>query len=216
MICVSISNVTFQTAVMLAAKYPFVEFRLDKLPVSQEESTELFSIARQCIATCRPVPGMLKRRRVMLENAIDSGADYVDIEIDAKDNLLAEINRKIQQSNSKLILSYHNFVKTPDWNSLCEIYKRARGHHADLVKIACMVRNTEDNYTLLSLCSEFPNLIVIGMGKAGRITRILAPLSGSPFTFAYPDTQFATAPGQLPYSKMRDIVAKLKGFLHEN
>ncbi|NOZ12817.1 MAG: type I 3-dehydroquinate dehydratase [Acidobacteria bacterium] len=216
MICVSIADVTAETAAALAAGYPFVEFRLDRLPVSLKESTELFSIAKQCIATCRPVPGMEDRRILMLENALRNGADFVDIEIDAEDELLKKMEKNIRQSASKLIVSYHNYEETPEMSGLMKIYETARKRHADLVKIACMVRNPQDNCTLLSLCSECQNLIVIGMGEAGRISRILAPLSGSPFTFAYPDAQSNTAPGQLPYSKMRDIIDNLKELLHEN
>ena len=40
------------------------------------------------------------------------------------------------------------------------------------------------------------------MGPAGRATRLLAPLLGSPFTFCSPDEGAATAPGQLTRAMM--------------
>ena len=48
-------------------------------------------------------------------------------------------------------------------------------------------------------------MVVLGMGEMGKITRIMAPFLGAEFTFAAMDEGKETAPGQIPYLKMKEI-----------
>ncbi|MCK5879945.1 MAG: type I 3-dehydroquinate dehydratase [Holophagae bacterium] len=211
MICVSINDVSYELAAEYARRYHFVEFRLETLSVSMEEAGDLFSIAEKSIATCRPRPQLETRRKLLLETGLKNGADFIDIEIDAKDHLLEEMGETVRKSGSKLIVSYHNFEKIPEEPKLIEVYEKAREHDADIIKIACAVHSHEDNIRLLSLCVQYPSVLAIGMGPLGRLSRILAPIVGSvPFTFACPDDQPATAPGQLPYKRMKQLHMEFK------
>lgn len=69
----------------------------------------------------------------------------------------------------------------------------------DIMKIATMVRKEEDVRVLLRLLLEKEKdeeMIVIGMGAKGQLTRILGPLFGSYLT--YVSTPYGeTAPGQI-------------------
>jgi 3-dehydroquinate dehydratase len=48
------------------------------------------------------------------------------------------------------------------------------------------------------------------MGDLGKISRIAALFMGAEFTFASASDEFATAPGQISYTKLRTIVELLK------
>lgn len=214
MICVSISDVSYELASEYARRYSFVEFRMETLAISMEEAATLFSVAEKSVATCRPRIGKENRRKLLLETALDNGADFVDIEIDAKDHILEEMGKTVRKSGAELIVSYHNFEETPDETKLIEVYAKAREQNADIVKIACSVNSQKDNIRLLSLCVRYPSVLAIGMGKLGRLSRVLAPIMGSPFTFACPDDQSPTAPGQLPYKRMKQLHREFQGFFH--
>jgi len=217
MICVSISKVSYDLAAEYARKYPFVEFRLETLPISLEEAGNLFSIAERSVSTCRPMSGQEERREKVLKIAIESGTDFVDLEIDeieANEQTLTDIRERVQRAETKLIISYHNFKKTPQKSELETIYEKAIQYGADIVKIACAVHHQEDNLRLLSLCTEYQPVLAIGMGPMGIFTRVLGPFLGNPFTFAHPDDQSPTAPGQLSYSRMKTLQTELKELFH--
>ena len=214
MICVSISKVSYELAAEYARKYPFVEFRLDTLAISLEEAGNLFSIAERSISTCRPRPGQEERREKLLKIGIESGADFVDLEIEADKQMLTDIRERVRCAETKLIISYHNFKETPQKSELETIYEKAIQYGADIVKIACAVHRQEDNLRLLSLCAEYQSVLAIGMGPMGTFTRVLGPFLGNPFTFAHPDDQPPTAPGQLPYSRMKSLQTELKELFH--
>ena len=55
---------------------------------------------------------------------------------------------------------------------------------ADIAKIACKSHAEPDNARLLGLLDDPRQIVIVAMGAKGRITRALAPLLGSPFTFA--------------------------------
>ncbi len=214
MICVSIRDVPYKLAAEYARKYPFVEFRLETLPVSEKEATALFAIAKKSIATCRPLTGQEQRRKLLLNTGLEYGADFVDIELDSEDKMLEEIGGSLGKFNAKLIISYHNFKETPVDSELIEIYEKAHEYNADIIKIACAVHTHEDNLRLLSFCVRYPSALVIGMGPKGRLTRLLSPFLGSPFTFACPDEQPAAAPGQLSYSRMKQLQNQIQDIFH--
>ena len=51
---------------------------------------------------------------------------------------------------------------------------------------------------------------MIGMGKKGRITRVVAPLVGSPFTFASLIEGRETAEGQIDKAALGSLMETLK------
>ena len=81
---------------------------------------------------------------------------------------------------------------------------------ADIAKIACKVKSNGDNARLLSLLDSKKEIIVIGMGRKGRITRITAPLLGSPITFAALEKGKETAEGQMTLDKMKELYEMVK------
>ena len=68
----------------------------------------------------------------------------------------------------------------------------------------------KDNARLLGLLDSNKNVVVIGMGELGKITRIIAPILGSKFTFASLSRGKETADGQMENGKMKDMIGKLR------
>ena len=72
-----------------------------------------------------------------------------------------------------------------------------------------MVHSSRDNARLLGLLDDSKKIVVIGMGDKGRITRIAAPLLGSPFTFASLSKGKETAPGQIDKEKLEALLRNI-------
>lgn len=211
MICVSIGNVPLKQAARIASTCDMVEFRLDLLPVvTVHDVNYLISAHKNAVATCRP--GGTSDRETLLGQAIESGATYVDLEIDGDPDYLTRLVGRAARAGCRVILSYHNFNGTPPREELHQIRNEAWTKGADICKIATMCHTTMDAGRLLSLLGEDAHRsVIIGMGSTGTITRIAALPLGSPFTFAAPDLTEETAPGQLSMTAIRTILDMLDG-----
>jgi len=53
------------------------------------------------------------------------------------------------------------------------------------------------------------------MGRKGRLTRILAPLLGCPFTYASIDGGKETAEGQIDAASLRRILLEFRGYVQD-
>lgn len=118
--------------------------------------------------------------------------EYIDLEYHVPSDFSKEIAK---HPEIKLILSYHNFQKTPE--NLEGLYQEIKKIPAHFYKIAVMPHSSTDALRLICWAKQFKNLIAISMGANGQISRILAPVMHSPFTYASLDESLSTAPGQL-------------------
>lgn len=146
-----------------------------------------------------------------LLKAIDAGCALVDIEIETRDELKQRVINKAKERNCKVIISMHNFKKTPDREKLLEVMHREKEEGADIGKIVTMANSMEDCYRILGLLLEakkesFP-LLAFAMGDLGRFIRIVALLYGAPFMYAFLKEE--TGPGQLSVHAMRKILEEL-------
>ena len=123
--------------------------------------------------------------------------DAVDVEIDA-----AITPAIIAMAAGKtVIVSEHDFERTPDSAELEAIARRAAALGGHIVKIAAMARGREDVVRLLEFTHQCALPIVsFSMGKYGTISRVMSMLFGSLFSYGY--VAKANAPGQLPISKL--------------
>lgn len=137
--------------------------------------------------------------RIALYQAVLPLVDAIDVELQA-DRTLAVLAPLAKSQGKLLIVSHHDFDKTPSYETLADVARRAQDAGADIVKIAASIVSDADIDTLGRLLSEpaAPNLVVIGMGEHGAPTRLLFPGRGSLFTFAAKGDR-STAPGQLDY-----------------
>jgi 3-dehydroquinate dehydratase type I len=204
MICISIGKIGMIRQVN-QLKPSLVEVRYDLVRKSPElVSNELNDTVLQ-VAACRP--GMIRdaERSEILKKAIDLGAVYVDVELDASPGFVEEIVNYARSRKTHVIVSYHNFEITPPLDELKHVLHSCYAAGGDVAKIACQAGNSKDSARLLSLYAEEGRKIVIGMGIPGRITRLAAIPLGAEFTFAALSETEATAPGQLSYGEMKSF-----------
>jgi 3-dehydroquinate dehydratase I len=149
-----------------------------------------------CIGTIRETDGNRHKRMDMFK-AVIPFVDAIDIEIDT-----SIVHQVIAHAAGKtVIVSEHDYEKTPDTAHLHAIAERAQDLGAHIVKIAAMANSRQDVARLLAFASEcaWP-VVAIAMGDFGTISRVFAPVFGSLFTYGF--LRSAVAPGQLPVGKL--------------
>jgi 3-dehydroquinate dehydratase I len=129
-------------------------------------------------------------------------SDFIDIELQTKDKYRSEV---IKASKSSIV-SFHDFWKTPPLEELLSIVSKER-ELGDIAKFAVMPQSIQDTLTVLEVLSRVQDTIGISMGEIGRYTRVIAPLFGSPLTFASLDVE--SAPGQLDIQTTKKFLSKL-------
>ncbi|MEN8223672.1 MAG: type I 3-dehydroquinate dehydratase [Acidobacteriota bacterium] len=215
MICVSAGNINFTELTELLKSAELTEIRLDLNDFSDEELITIFTSSAKTIATCRPGRFTEEERIRKLILCMESGASFVDIELETEKNSFKRISELSKKYNCSLIISHHNFEKTPPLSELKDIYSYCSEKGADIIKISTLVKDPGDNAKLLSLYgnsenSGIPPLIVIGMGEKGKITRVSAPFLGAPFTYASTGRGKETAEGQIGKSDLEKIYRLIK------
>jgi 3-dehydroquinate dehydratase type I len=148
----------------------------------------------------------------LLVEAINRGADFVDIEASTGGSLverLASEGRR-KAGAAKMIVSHHDFQRTPSWAGLLRRFKSCRSFGAHAVKIVTYANSVEDSLRLLRLIpmslAEGQPVIAFCMGPRGRVSRLLAPLLGSLLTYASIRKGGESAPGQWTVAEMRKMM----------
>ncbi len=152
-----------------------------------------------------------KRLSVLLE-AIDLGADYIDVELATKRSFLQSLIR--DKRETQVILSFHDFQRTPSLRELQKLYDQMIQLGADVVKIVPFAKSWEDNLTILSLIpfakARRQKVIAFCMGEKGKISRIFSPFLGAVWTYASLNQSMASAPGQLTVRELTEIWKKIR------
>ncbi len=215
-ICVSIAGENTNEALHMAREIiglaDVLEIRLDSLP-SPDPAPFLDDLTIPLLFTNRPdweggafKGGEEERIRPLLE-AIDLGASYVDIELNADSRTREAIISEAKEKPARIIASWHNFHETPPLEELYTILQQMMSSGADIGKIVTMARNFSDALQVLLLQTraheqDFP-LIAFCMGEAGRISRLATLELGGFMTYAAPGFQKSTAPGQLTVEEIK-------------
>lgn len=140
-------------------------------------------------------------KRLNLFRAVIPKVSAVDIELSSK-FILGLIVQTARRAGKPVIVSYHNFERTPRFDELNEILELAESSGADIVKIAAMGRTPGDFRTLARFTMEHAakGIIIVAMGMETAISRIVFPALGSLLTYAHFGKP--TAPGQLDLKRM--------------
>ena len=154
-----------------------------------------------------------EERIAPLRTAVRCRAAFVDLELRTEITLRQRLLTEMQGSATRLIISHHDFARTPDAGQLSAILREQARSGAHIGKIVTMAHNHLDVLRVLNLQSEarerdFP-LIAFCMGEAGRISRIITLLLGGFMTYAALDARLATAPGQLSVGRLKAAMALL-------
>lgn len=151
-----------------------------------------------------------KRVGVLLDG-ISREVPCVDIELSTPEGLREQVVSKAKKSGVTVMLSHHDFSMTPSIEVLVGIAKELAGAGCDLAKVVTFAESSSDALRVLDFLVQVQDEVAVptiafAMGEVGRITRIAAPLFGSPLVYAAARKE--TAPGQLD-------VATTKRLLHE-
>jgi 3-dehydroquinate dehydratase-1 len=133
--------------------------------------------------------------------AIAAGhASWVDVENDAA-IVDAVAEAVAARAGAQLIVSHHDFARTPPVDALLAIVDRCHAVPGAIAKVATTVTNDGDRQTLLELLARRPDrTCVIGMGASAEL-RIELAARGSLLAYGY--LEGATAPGQMSAAETR-------------
>ncbi|MDD6400592.1 MAG: type I 3-dehydroquinate dehydratase [Lachnospiraceae bacterium] len=148
--------------------------------------------------------------RINLSVITNKLADMVDVEMFSGEELVKNQIEAARANGIKIIMSNHDFDKTPDKEEIVKRLTNMQLLGADIAKIAVMPQKTEDVFSLLQATMEMKDketktpLVTISMGKLGNISRVLGEVTGSAMTFAA--LEGGSAPGQMPISKVGEML----------
>jgi 3-dehydroquinate dehydratase type I len=212
-ICVAIVEKNLEAIKEIEPDIDFFELRIDLIGPDWPEIVRFLN--KPWIACNRSQeeggqgsPDQVKRIEELLW-AAEAGASIVDIELRTPG--LADIIPLIKP-RAKCLVSYHDIIETPAYETLVSIAESQIKAGADICKIITTANIFEDNLTVLKLISRFPEtkMVAFAMGEAGRLSRVLSPLAGGYFTYACMTSGRESAAGQIPVRELYDLYRTLK------
>ena len=143
-----------------------------------------------------------------LLKAIEAGAKYVDLEVEAPPMMGRKIRQACQEYGTMLIRSFHDFEGTPPEATLLSLLEKGRRFGGEVVKIVTTATCKADADRVMALYREAVpgTLVAFCMGPEGRESRLEALKQGAPFTYACLTAEEATAPGQWTAAEMDEAV----------
>ena len=191
----------------------FFEFRLDYLDHPLKGAGAIRGFIEEfpdsiILATCRrhqnhgKFNGSVEEQMAVLDLAVDSGAQAVDIEIETAETAPERLNHF--RGQAQLIVSYHNYEATPPMDTVVARMQKVR---ADAYKVVTTARKPSDNVRVLAAAKGLPRdrMVVLAMGELGFPTRVLSPVFGGAYTYAAPMCAAGTAAGQVSAHSLRHL-----------
>ena len=240
MICTTIQNKNYEQILSALEQCEMAEIRLDRCSLTSRETDDLFASDTPLVATCRiseiasaepslqDLPPQSREIKAMqiaerrLIRAIEAGARYVDVEIEAQKQMSKRVRQAAHENGTVFIRSYHDFEGTDSLEALKAIVEKCVYHGADMVKIVTLAQSEADIDKILALyqwCREEKisgnerigalsdgGLIAFCMGEEGRSSRLDCLKYGAPYTYAALTEDEAAAPGQWATAPMRKAV----------
>ena len=193
-------------------KSDYVEVRLDFLKKEQVPNTlEIIKKdLNKIVCTLRPkteggkFEGSEKERISIIKLISEYNPYLLDVEYNTlKKN--KELLKYLKSTKTKLLVSWHDFKKTPKTTELQNKIKQMSKFSSN-VKIVSTAKSTDDSTRMLGLYNKRGknNLISFAMGDLGKISRILCLYLGSPYT--YVSLGKAVAPGQFSIDEVNNII----------
>jgi 3-dehydroquinate dehydratase / shikimate dehydrogenase len=192
-----------------------LELRLDYLAGEKERRTLFAGLGdwlggrrerAVLIATCRRIEGgglfrgSREEQTGILRQAAEAGCLWCDVEIETAEQ--APIGKlRDSLSPARILVSYHNFQKTP--SNLQSVVRRLRKVGGDAIKIAAQCRSVSDSARVCDLARNRRDIVAIPMGEFGLAGRVLSLRMDS--ALAYASIKQTTAPGQLSLADMSGL-----------
>lgn len=150
----------------------------------------------------------------LYEAVIASGCvDLADFEMDNAPEDVAQVRALTRRAGLPLVLSFHDFQRTPDDAALAARFAQAQRLGADVAKVAVMPQSLEDVHRLLGATLRASRelsipVVSMAMGGLGAVSRICGGVFGSALTFAVGEA--ASAPGQIAIGDVRAAIGVLQ------
>lgn len=150
----------------------------------------------------------------LYEQVLASGlVDLVDYEMQNASADVARVRSLARAKGIPLVLSFHDFERTPPTEELASRFAQAQRLGADVAKLAVMPASMEDVHRLLGATLQASGsldipVVSMAMGGLGAVSRLCGGVFGSALTFAVGAS--ASAPGQIPIGDVRAALAVLQ------
>jgi 3-dehydroquinate dehydratase-1 len=152
----------------------------------------------------------------LLRLATESGhVAAIDVEMFTDLGPLERIVNGAHEVGGSVVMSSHDFTRTPPIEQLIARLDLQQDLGADVVKIAVMPQSADDVLTLLRATSEFTSgrgvrpAITMSMGPLGVVSRLSGETFGSCATFG--SVGAASAPGQISARELRAVLSAVHG-----
>ena len=210
MICTTLQHKNLEEiiAVLESGAIEMAEIRLDRCPLDDDDIETLFSGSDvPLIATCRIAEAGAAAEEKLLK-AIEAGAKYADLELEAPAPVGKRIRRACHEFGTVFIRSFHDFSGTAPLEILESVAEKCRRFGADVTKIVTTAASDADADRVLSLyeSNDPATLVAFAMGEKGRESRIGCLRRGAPFSYACLTPEEKAADGQIPTEEMRRIL----------
>jgi 3-dehydroquinate dehydratase type I len=220
-VCIPIVETTVEKALIAIEEAnrwaDLIELRADylkrmKLALLLENRRKPFIVTNRKKEEGGKYKGEERKRLSVLQEAIELGADYVDVELATERSFLQDLIRN--KKGTQVILSFHDFRRTPSVKELQSLFGQMVRLGADVTKIVSFARSSEDNLNILSLVpfakARRRKIVAFCMGEKGKISRLISPFMGAAWTYASLGGGKASAPGQLTVRELKDIWEKMR------
>jgi 3-dehydroquinate dehydratase/shikimate dehydrogenase len=207
MICISIAQESRRLALadMLnaARQCDLLEVRLDRFGKAPDVGELLAAKPKPVIMSCRRPrdggrwDGSEDERLAILRQCIVSKADYVEIELDAADQI-----RPFPLA--KRVIAYTNCHETPA--NIAEIYAQAQSKHPDVIKLTTLARTPEEAWPLVQILAQATvPTVVVGLAELGVMLSVLGAKLGAPWTYAALERGLEAYPDQPTVSDLENV-----------
>lgn len=205
MICVPINKKTFAAVLKDFKKAQkiadIVEIWFDNFEATAFDLRKIFA--------AKKVPLIYKHTgpEKNIEKVLAYKIDYIDIDCKSQQSLIEKI--RTISPKTKIIISFHDFKKTPQNLVLTKIAKDMQKKSADIIKLATYANNFTDSLRMLNFLKEISQkskAICLCMGEKGRITRIAGHLFGNYLMYAPLNSADKTASGQLTIKELKTLI----------
>ncbi len=133
---------------------------------------------------------------------------YIDLDINTNPKIFKMVKKLSPKTG--LIISFHDFQKTPELKTLKKLTAKMLKSGADIVKIAVKAEKFADNFVIFELLQYLKEKkvrsICLAMGRRGQITRLAGHLFGNYLMYAPLRAKDSTADGQIPAEKLRKLI----------
>lgn len=133
----------------------------------------------------------------------------LDIEMFRDPGSVAKLTKLAHDKKVLVIMSNHDFAKTPDQQDIENRLLKQDQMGADILKIAVMPTSTQDVFTLMNATlavsqkSQKP-LLTMSMGQLGTISRVATANMGGSMSFGMIGE--ASAPGQIDVIQLKQLL----------